>query len=282
MATKPPAEQRGIHRFPRLTTGLEAAGLVKLLWTEPQIQVRFRRNRPVTQFVFTVPVSREFRNAYNTSYQIIFVRSDWENTVKQAYRDGKYGGKPVAEYVALGLRKVFMDALEIWLRTPMRWGPEYERFVSRASDEFGIASRRKSGPQPEPLYAMFAAKRFDDLLPRVTKLRQDSKNRARIAHEKELIKAIRKVVSWPTASRALERILGEQSSISARQFFLSPITGHQIVSAIVWVELAQRGCDLSSLSLRKYLHVGREILKMLSGLPDARRPAANLHTRSSY
>lgn len=274
MGTKPLTTQSGIRRFPRLTTGTQAAGSAQLLWTQPELQILFRQNPPATQFIFTVSVSRGFRTQYGNLYQMIFKRFDWPRALDRAYREGKYGSKSVAEYIALGLRKTFIDALAIWLGTPAKWGTEYEEFTSRALSEFAIASRRKTGPQPNPLDAMLAAKRFNDLVPRLTKLRRALRSRARVAREEELIKAVAKVVPWGTASEALRHILGEQASIKARQFFLSSkVSNQQIAREIVHLELVQRGCNLNSISLRKYLRSGEEILKMLSDLPDVRSTA---------
>jgi hypothetical protein len=272
------SHSRKVKRFPRLTMGKQAAAFAHLLWTPPEIQGRIRRKSPAMRFIFTVPIRSEFRASYGTAYRILFGHFDWEKAFEKAYRESSYGNKQMSAYISLGLRALFIQALKIWLAEPGQWGPEYEEFTSVALAEFGAGSRSKTGPPTNANFAVWAVQRLDRLGPQLADLRRDFKKQAHVASKKELVTAIETVAPWSTVKKALESILAEQKSIEPRQLFLSSrMSNQKVASAIVQVELLQKGCDFRSVSFRTYLRFGKDILQMLSDSPDTRPPERPQH-----
>jgi hypothetical protein len=267
--TKVVDDVRQRKKFPRLTTAANAIACEKLVWTEPEVRILFCKKCSATQFILTIPVPPEFRKSQALPYQMIFEHFDWEKAVREAYDEGMYGGKDIPTYVSDGLHKVFIDAIGKWRRYVRALAHDSDLAPPEALDrllvgEFKDGPKRKTGPQPNAHAAWRAARRFKSLLPKVSALRRSFKGRTDLAKKRDLAAAIEEVAPWDTVCSALTAILAEQKSIQPLQFLTPELSNHKITSAIVQVELEQKGFDFRRNSFRTYHRLGRKLLELLA------------------
>jgi hypothetical protein len=265
-----------IKRFPRLATAANAAAYAQLLWTDPDLTISFRKESFATEFIFTVKIAPQFRESYALAYRMIFEHFDWETAVREAYDKGKYGGKQIPAYISLGLHQVFMDALKKWRRYVRGLAHENELVSGTQLDDLLLGDlsksfKRKTGPQPNPHVALWAAERFESLRPRISKLRSTFRNLPDLAKDRNLREAVEALAPWDVVRRALTMIFAEQDRITPRHLLTPTPSNHKLTSAIVQVELEDKGCDFHNITLRTYLRLGRKLLDFLGSDRNASR-----------
>src|ERR1700722_1281261 len=134
-----------IQRFPRLTTGRQAAAFTKVLWATPEFKARFEEKSQTIQFVFNIPIQKEFRTRCPTAYRMIFRHFDLVKAFDAAFRDCKYGGKRLEDYITVGLHKAFTEALEVWLQQSLEAGKGNRADAANALVELKSRNRPRPG-----------------------------------------------------------------------------------------------------------------------------------------
>lgn len=223
-----------------------------------------------TEFTFRFSVSAELRKSYPALYRVLFGRTaDWEKALGQVYGKSKSGNKSYHRYISNFLQGVFKKALHIWLENAWNLGEEYKEKGGEHLAIFDQRTSSKRGPQPDPRLALWAAKRFNKLVPVVKDLRSRFMEKQQQMKEQALIDEIEKRLSYETVRRALGKLLGEQSRIGPRELFTREVKTGPIIHALIECEMGDRGVTIGRVSLKKHIRLGSYLLKALA---DVARP----------
>jgi hypothetical protein len=266
-----------IKRSPRLIRGQEAAAIELLSRVAPQFEVRLIKETDgtaATELVFVVPVPNELRESYSALYRLICGprATDWENAIADGFRTTKYNGKkPLSDFITPQLRRAFAAGVRIWLKKMRDVG---NREIGRLEQElidFDKQTKMKSGPQPDLRAALWAAKRLDQLVPAIKKLRSGCKDRSSVRKE-ELKSEIEKLCAYETYIKVMKELLSQETGITPWMILTPEINVQEIAFSVVTAELPTSGhiVDLNKTSLRTLVKLGRKLVKSLDRVPKPR------------
>jgi hypothetical protein len=258
-------QKTAIKRFPRLTTGSEAAAIAKLLWTNPNFNVRVNKHSLATEFVFSVPFPEEVKHEYAPVKRLFFEDGapDWETALAHSYWKTS-SGKKVSHFIPNLLHLVLTNGMKQWLEKTMTLA-ETQQAVHELQS-FKTQNRTKRGQQPEPRLALWTAMRHEELLEQIASLKKRFKKK-KWTRSSELWRAIERIVGHDVVCKALKELV-DNENIEAI-FVDRRVSVERIARAMLKAELEQKPLKRSNrpLTLDKYLKLGDELRILLAALP---------------
>ena len=259
-------------RHPRLYTGDAAAALASLLRADPVFSVRLPADKISVVFCFEVPVPNQIPFEFRELYEVLFAggRRHWERALLSAYENAKSGKKNISDYIRIFLHQVLKDAFEIWLSESwsLPLGTAYESQRETQLESFETQARPRKGPPLDPVKALLAAVRFHELEREVRALFQLARSKyGRTPGKKEWISAIRKSgLPSQLIESALRKIFPGSDQIHFTELSTPGLRPLRIAKEMLWVELNDKGYNLSTFTLDTYIERGDQLFRGLATL----------------
>lgn len=261
---------RKIVRHPRYPEGQEIAALSQLMWQSPSTTVQIDKSAKAVEFRFRIAFPKDLRSVSPVLWNMFLGAGaeDWRAALERAYWTYKSGRRELHKSVSQFLRRVYRNALCIWLDNT--W-----QFDKKQSEEQAAMFRADSEikrQQPDPWLSMRLAKTFDEFKIIVTGLRKQLKRRARLMKQADLEGEIRACIPLETLVAALRQVTGDQRA-DLRVFFQPGISVTQLAEALTKALADAHRVDLRRISIQTHIRKGKKLTAALVRIPGGAVPS---------
>lgn len=238
-----------IQRFPRYPTADDIGNLAKKIWKRPKFRVR--QTHDSTEFIFSLGfnVPKKIKDKEQPSYYLLFdpKRTAFGKALIQAYREAYSGKNKARDLCERALYRVFAESMAILFEEAYRNKGLYKGYKGNLLGDATVvreaAKRKRRPPDSErKRRAKRIAKRYEQLLPKVKKLRAFVRDYPLPSDEPKLLEAVEASFSeeWiglvirGGALTSLPTVPGHSNR--AESLGSLTWTSRQLAVAIIWCE----------------------------------------------